>query len=116
MKKPILISALVIALGAVVFAQYGRRRGWDEIPPTAREARNNDTGLPTWTNPPAHAKDVFTFTRIAYDSGNRGYGRRGGGWATDLLEYGRDDGGGSGCSDLNLSWRLQQMTSLGCDL
>ena len=46
---------------------------------------------------------MFTFTRVRYVSGRSGYGRRGGGWATDLPD-----------SDLNLSYRLQQMTSLKC--
>ena len=105
MRKPVLISALVFALGMVVLAQYGRsRRGWEELPRTAREIPQHDTETPTWTNPPAHAKDVFTFTRIAYDRGGYGYGRRGGGWETDTPD-----------SDLNLSWRLQQMTSMKVD-
>ncbi len=111
MKKPLFISALVIALGAVVLAQFdrprgGRRsRGWDDIPRTAREIPQHDTETPAWTNPPAHAKDVFTFTRIVYDRGYGGYGYgRGGGWTTDMPD-----------SDLNLSWRLQQMTSMKVD-
>ena len=120
MKKPLLISCIVASLAAVALAQWGEgRRGggggrnrWssEDLPRTAREARYNDTETPTWTNPPAHAKDVFTFTRIAYD---RGYGY-GSGWATDLME-GRGGDAGGGCSDLNLSFRLQQMTSLRTD-
>jgi hypothetical protein len=49
---------------------------------------------------------VFTFARVVYARGGDGFGRRGGrgGWATDLPD-----------SDLNLSWRLQQMTSLKVD-
>ena len=118
MKRPLLVSCIIAGLAAVTFAQWGgrrRSRDFNDIPRTAREARNNGSELPTWTNPPAHAKDVFTFVRIVYESGYGGYGRRGGGWATDLLEYGRDDGEGSGCSDINLSWRLQQMTSMRTD-
>jgi hypothetical protein len=105
MKMPLFISALAITFGAVVLAQFdrprgGRRaRGYD-LPKTAREIPQHDTETPTWTNPAAHAKDVFTFTRIVYD---RGYGY-GGGWRTDAPD-----------SDLNLSWRLQQMTSMKVD-
>ncbi len=106
MKKPLLISCLFAALAAVTFGQWGGRgdRSGDpyDLPRTAREVGNHDTETPAWTNPPAHAKDVFTFTRIAYERG--GYGRRGGGWATDMPD-----------SDLNLSWRLQQMTSMRTD-
>ena len=118
MKKTLLVSLFVTVLAAVVYAQYGgrmRRSRWGdegEYPKTAREARPNDSDLPSWTNPPAYSKDVFTFCRIVYDNG--GYGRRGSGWATDLVEW-RGDSGGGGCSDLNLSWRLQQMTSMRTD-
>ena len=56
-----------------------------------------------WTNAPAFKKDVFTFCRIRYSSwGGRGYG--GGRWAIDFPD-----------ADLNLSYRLQQMTSLKVD-
>jgi hypothetical protein len=110
MKKPLLISGVIALLAVAVAAQYGgyRRGGrWgdpDDYPKTAREMDSHSTGTPTWTNPPAHVKDVFTFARIVYSSS--GYGRRGrgGGWATDLPD-----------SDLNLSWRLQQMTSMKVD-
>jgi hypothetical protein len=44
---------------------------------------------------------VFTFARVRYSSGGRG-GR--GGWSTDIPD-----------SDLNLSYRLQQMTSMKVD-
>ncbi|HWB02896.1 MAG TPA: DUF4159 domain-containing protein [Verrucomicrobiales bacterium] len=114
MKKSFLISGVIALLAAVGFAQYydrGFRRGRGdpyEIPRTAREVESNSTGTPTWTNPAAHVKDVFTFVRIVYSSGygyGGGYGRRrGGGWRTDLPD-----------SDLNLSWRLQQMTSMKVD-
>src|SRR6187549_1142725 len=123
MKRPALITFIAVVLTAAVCAQYGgdrrgrrgpRSRGPDgEYPKTAREARPGDTDLPTWTNPPAHKKDVFTFCRVIYDSGYGGYSR--GGWTTDLVEWRRGDNGGGGCSDINLSWRLQQMTSMRTD-
>lgn len=64
-------------------------------------------GVPEWTIDPAFKHDVFTFARVRYTSwGGRGgwggWGRRGGGrWATDYPD-----------AELNLAFRLQQMTSL----
>jgi hypothetical protein len=51
-----------------------------------------------WTNPPGFEADTFTFTRVRRGRAARSYG---GSWATDTPD-----------SDLNLSFRLQQMTSL----
>ncbi len=62
-------------------------------------APSGRNGVPTWKVDPAFADDVFTFVRIRYNS-SRGYGR----WATDYPD-----------SDLNLSYRLQQLTSLKVD-
>jgi hypothetical protein len=67
-------------------------------------------GVPDWESDKEFSHDVFTFVRIRYSSGyggrrsRRGYGRgyRGGGsWATDYPD-----------SDLNFSFRLQQLTSM----
>jgi hypothetical protein len=60
-------------------------------------------GVPTWDVDAEHPGDVFTFVRVRYTS-DRGWGRRrwgGRGWHTDYP-----------ASDLNLSLRLQQLTSL----
>lgn len=105
MKSIPLILVGSLLLGGLVFAQRwgGRRggfRGWSgTVPQTAREVPSGSTGTPTWTNAPGFQKDVFTFARICYDRGFRGAG-----WATDLPD-----------SDLNLSFRLQQMTSIKVD-
>ena len=58
----------------------------------------------TFTNdvPKEFSDDVFTFVRIRYSSG--GYGRRGSSWRTDYPD-----------SDLNFSYRLQQLTSMQVD-
>ncbi len=108
MKRPILIALLALCIGGILAAQRwgGRRwgggsRNWGSPNPrTAREVPSGSTGTPIWTNAPAFQKDVFTFARIRYDRG----GYRGAGWATDLPD-----------SDLNLSFRLQQMTSMKVD-
>jgi hypothetical protein len=57
-------------------------------------------GVPNWKVNERFKSDVFTFVRVQYDSWG-GRGRWGGGWATDWPD-----------SDLNFSFRLQQLTSL----
>ena len=64
---------------------------------------SHSTETPTWKNPPAFKRDVFTFVRIKYTRGRRGWGSAGY-WITDAPD-----------SDLNLSYRLQQMTSMKVD-
>lgn len=89
----LIVGLVGIATVGGVLAQRYRRRSYD--------ARWYDRGgVPEWKNDPEFEKDVFTFVRIRYDSY---YGRRfhGGGWATDFP-----------ASDLNFSFRLQQLTSL----
>lgn len=106
--RPFLILGLLLAAATAVFAQRRYGRGWwgesgaDDNTRTAREVGSHSTGTPMWTNPPAFAKDVFTFTRVRYSRGGSGRGR--GGWDTDLPD-----------SDLNFSYRLQQMTSARVD-
>ncbi|QXD24885.1 DUF4159 domain-containing protein [Opitutia bacterium ISCC 51] len=69
---------------------------------------NSQVGIPTWEVDPEFKNDVFTFARVQYSSyggrggWGRGGGRRGGGgWATDYPD-----------AELNLAYRLQQMTSM----
>src|SRR4051812_36336477 len=109
MKRLVPILSLFVVLAGMVMAQRGfggrggRRGGgggWGEsyIPDsarTAREVESHSTGTPMWTNGRGFEKDVFTFTRV-----RRGYAPDGdgGSWQTDAPD-----------SDLNLSYRLQQM-------
>ena len=88
----------VVLLGVVTaglgLAQFGR--GWfdpsdDNDPPF----RN---GVPDWEVKSHMPDDLFTFVRVRYSSERRG---RGGGWRTDYPD-----------SDLNFSYRLQQLTSI----
>ncbi|MDO8541379.1 MAG: DUF4159 domain-containing protein [Opitutaceae bacterium] len=104
----IVLSLAAIAAGAVVFAQ-GRffRGGPVYVPPgtrTARELGTRSTGTPDWDNPSGFHADVFTFARLRYDAAPRPPTSRRGGWTTDLPD-----------ADLNLSYRLQQLTSLRVD-
>jgi hypothetical protein len=87
---------------------------------TARETGTHSVGLPNWTLPPGFKADTFTFARLVFRTGAAGGGNFdsfGGGFG------GRGGGGGRGLgwwvdypdADLNLSARLQQLTSLKVD-
>ncbi len=100
-RRRALISLLALA-GVVVVgvcaAQFqGRRSG--------RRMENDDfsiqdrRGVPDWEMNKEFSKDVFTFVRVRYTSQYDNWRR--GKWSTD-----RPD------SDLNFSFRLQQLTSL----
>jgi Domain of unknown function (DUF4159) len=79
----------------------------DIIPEDPREFMNGEfAAFPTWPLSKDLPNDVFTFARVIYPSYNDGMGsgrRRGrfSKWMTDYPD-----------SDMNLSYRLQQMTSL----
>jgi hypothetical protein len=135
-RKVLLLGALTALCAAACIAQYrsggGRTRfsrneddgpitrleggGWvnQDTVRTAREIPSHSTGTPNWTNPPGFDKDVFTFARIVFrtaarpgsDAGRGGDYRRGYrlGWWVDFPD-----------ADLNLSYRLQQLTSMKVD-
>ena len=90
----------------IVFTE-GRDAVNEDTVRTARETASHSTGTPNWTNAPGFEKDVFTFARVIYKYG-KGPRISGSaspwGWITDYPD-----------SDLNLSFRLQQMTSLKVD-
>lgn len=112
-----LIALLLLALAGAALAQtrgprVSRRfnedsaRSWGaNVPKTAREAESHSVGTPTWTNAPGFERDVFTFARVQYTvDGTHGFGRATAPedrWSIDFPD-----------SDLNFSWRLQQVTSL----
>lgn len=75
---------------------------------TARETVSHSTDTPHWTNAPGFEQDVFTFARVIFQSEppsrrRSGYGR----WLGWWVDY--PD------ADLNLSFRLQQLTSIRTD-
>lgn len=69
---------------------------------TARETAPHSIDLPVWTNAPNFERDVFTFTRVIFKSvpGRPSWL----GWINDYPD-----------ADLNLSARLQQLTSIKTD-
>ena len=69
---------------------------------SSRRAPPERTQPPPWSIDPQFKRDVFTFTRIRYDSSATWYGSQK--WAIDYPD-----------ADLNLSSRLQQLTSMKVD-
>lgn len=120
--RPLLVSWLVLAAAGAALAQffrdappgssYSRLEGGgvvnEDTVRTARETLSHSITLPAWTNPSGFEQDVFTFARIIFKSRpdlaeGIGRGRRLG-WWVDYPD-----------ADLNLSYRLRQMTSIAVD-
>src|SRR5437879_8168020 len=93
--------------GSFVRIEGGLLVNEDEIR-TARETDTHSSGTPNWTNAPGFEEDVFTFTRIIFQSAPGPRSNRGRfrwlGWWVDYPD-----------ADLNLSYRLQQLTSINTD-
>ena len=113
MKRFAMLTLLFLLWAGVLLAQrYGRGwgggEGWlseDAPVRTAREVPTHSVDFPTWTNAPRFSKDVFTFVRVRYHRRyDRNGPRRAGYCFTDFPD-----------SDLDLSYRLQQLTSLKVD-
>lgn len=104
MKGPLLrtaVSALVLlALAGLSVGQW--RRGRSGRPDRQLDPAVDRKGVPTWENNAPFKEDVFTFVRVRY--GSWGDGWRRGKWSTDYPD-----------SDLNFSYRLQELTSLKVD-
>lgn len=90
----ICLVGISLAVAAVAVAQRGRSRMFRDRDPSDRN------GVPQWQNNSDFPHDVFTFVRIEYDSAWGGW-RGGGKWRTDWPD-----------SDLNFSYRLQELTAL----
>ena len=81
-----ILGAAILATAAIAWAQR------TPLPPSV-----DRRGVPEWELDNEMPRDVFTFVRIRYGS----YNGRGGKWATDYPD-----------ADLNLAYRLKEMTSL----
>jgi hypothetical protein len=103
----LLLCLSLLTAGTILLAQRRAGGGQIHVPVgtrTARELGTRSTGTPEWDNPAGFESDVFTFARLRYDAAPRPVTSRRGGWTTDLPD-----------ADLNLSYRLQQLTSLRVD-
>ena len=94
--RSLAVLALSLFVGDAVFAQWNGGGRRPEPQPITDTDRN---GVPLWQVPPGFRSDVFTFVRVRYNSNYRRQS-----WYTDYPD-----------SDLNFSFRLQQMTSLKVD-
>lgn len=106
-RKLAVMLVLLSVLVSVAIAQYGRGyrnygRGSRNQYLRPEDPNRDRNGVPTWDKDQEFKHDVFTFVRVEYSSW--GYGRRGGGWMTDYPD-----------SDLNFSYRLQELTSMKVD-
>lgn len=128
-RRIILLVATILFAG-LSFAQFRSRRDFDlpQGPPgsghlvriegglvvnedeihTAREVGSHSSGTPEWTNAPGLDDDVFTFTRVIFQTDARPPGGRTRfrwlGWWVDYPD-----------ADLNFSYRLQQVTAIKTD-
>ena len=109
-RRRLTLFAFLGVLTIAATVSFGQRFGGrSRTPPGV--IPDDRAGVPNWNVDEQFKKDVFTFVRIEYDSFGGGRGRRGGfgdyggrgwaRWATDFPD-----------SDLNFSFRLQQLTSL----
>jgi len=101
----ILALMLLLTVTATTVAQMpgfpgGRGGGRRRARPVETAGERN--GVPQWSVDEKFKSDVFTFVRVKYSSYGGGWG--GGKWATDYPD-----------SDLNFSFRLQQLTALEVD-
>jgi hypothetical protein len=99
-----LLTVVLVSIGVSLAQEYrdrdsnrGRRRG------DRNERASSRAGIPDWGRNQDLPDDVFTFVRVQYQS-HDDWGWRGGKWRTDYPD-----------SDLNFSFRLQQLTSLDVD-
>jgi hypothetical protein len=107
------LPALLFLSSLWTLAEHWRNsvggEGWWQGADTARTAREAPVRVepvPMWTNNAGLEKDAFTFARVRYSRLSRG-GKvwwNGGYWYSDMPD-----------SDLNLSYRLQQLTALRVD-
>jgi hypothetical protein len=101
--------AIPILLAVAAGVTMAQPPGWRGNRPRPGVLPEDRAGVPNWKVDDRFKNDVFTFVRVEYDSHfggggrgrGRGWGRGGGDWTTDWPD-----------SDLNFSFRLQQLTAL----
>jgi hypothetical protein len=85
-----LAAAVIVVVTLIAGLAWAQRRY------TNRNISVDRNGVPSWEVDPEMPDELFTFVRVRYNSF-----RRGAAWATDYPD-----------ADLNLSYRLQQLTSM----
>mgnify|MGYP002635577209 CR=1 FL=1 len=95
----LIMAPLIVGIASISSGQFGQRgrRNQTVLPDGTIVDRQ---GVPEWTLEDEFKGDVFTFARVRYESGGRGREK----WKTDFPD-----------SDLNFSFRLQQLTSIKVD-
>lgn len=88
----LVIAGVVLTVAGSGWAQRGWQRRWH------RRGGDPRNGVPEWKNEANFKDDVFTFVRVRFSDSGRW------GWDTDHPD-----------SDLNFSYRLQQLTALKVD-
>jgi len=96
MKKLLAIASIVLTTALLASMTAGQRQNSQ---PNSSFHASDRNGVPDWQVDPDFKDDVFTFVRIRYNSHWRH-----GAWRTDFPD-----------SDLNFSYRLQQLTSMKVD-
>jgi uncharacterized protein DUF4159 len=99
-RRLLVVIAVVIGLGLAAACVAQQFRGGGRFRRDYNPELVDRGGIPEWKIDERFKSDVFTFVRVRYSS----YGYRGGRWSTDYPD-----------SDLNFSFRLQQLTSLEVD-
>lgn len=94
MIRTFILCTLLLAISGSSLAQFGQRRGRRS---QAIDIRMDRRGVPDWEVDAEFPDDVFTFVRVRYNDYRGGWGK----WATDYPD-----------SDLNFSFRLNQLTAL----
>ena len=100
--RGVLFAAVLGMAITGAFAQWTRSDGGGSRPSAFRGGKVDRGNIPSWSVNPQFQHDVFTFARIHYSSSGRE--RSSYAWFTDFPD-----------ADLNLSFRLQQLTSLKVD-
>ncbi len=99
-RRLILISLILLLVSTTAIAQRGFGRRQRNFDPESVDRGD----VPVWETSKDFKADLFTFVRVKYSSDDGGWGRGGGKWHVDFPD-----------SDLNFSYRLQELTALEVD-
>lgn len=95
MRKRLIAGLMLFLVATVCLAQRGNRFRYRDS--QVVDFNVERFGVPDWETDEEFPEDVFTFVRVMYNAQGNGWGK----WRTDWPH-----------SDLNFSYRLQQLTSL----